>query len=112
MTDRYTIASTPPTPARRRRYSSWEQILKEFRQHPSVWRRVSQVMTKSVAVQLASDFRSVQNRDLANFRVRGVLPGDRFESSWGHDPSDSEPSHYYLWLSWSPVPSALELVAW
>jgi len=104
MTATFSTPSQPPVPSRSPRRSRWDEILAGFRSQPSEWRMVCQTMTRSVASQLASDFRNVGHRDLSTFRVRGVRPTDRFDARWGRDPSDPDPSHYRLWLLWSEVP--------
>ena len=104
MSHLYSVPSEPPEPKRRAsRASSWTDILAEYRHHPGEWRQVRQVMTRSFASQLASDFRNVHRRDLRTFRVRGVEPTDRFEARWANAPSDPNPASFYVWLRWTEV---------
>jgi len=113
MTSSYTIASTPAAEAPRRRRSTWALILEESRKHAGAWRRVADPMSRTTASQIASDLRCAHQRNPATLRVKGVLPGDRWESRWGHDAAAPDPEKYFVWLRWVPeAPPSVVESAW
>jgi hypothetical protein len=99
------IDSEPParTPAGRVGRKTWEKRLSHARARLGGWVRVVEPMTKQTASQIASDLRCSHQRDLRTIRVNGVLPGDRWDTVYGHDPMDSDESHFYVWMRWVPT---------
>jgi hypothetical protein len=95
---KYTVASTPPVAQESQKRSRWAELFKECRAVPGEWRRVIAPQAKATAAQIASDIRNAHTRDLDKARLRGLLPTDRWEASWGNDPVDSDPEHFYVWL--------------
>jgi hypothetical protein len=96
--NQFTISSTPPSPQRTQRRSRWAELLEECRDHRGEWRRLMEPMTKSTATQVASDLRNASHRDPAKSRVRGLRVGESWEAKSGHDPADTDPDHWYVWL--------------
>jgi hypothetical protein len=95
---KYTIASTPPGAQGFQKRSRWAELFDECRAVPGEWRRIIAPLAKATAAQIASDIRNAHTRDLDKARLRGLLPTDRWEASWGNDPDDSDPEHFYVWL--------------
>ena len=95
---KYTVPSQPPTKGTRQRRSRWTELFEECRAVPGEWRKVVEPMSKATAAQIASDIRNAHTRDLDKSRVKGFLPGDRWETVWGVDPADDEPGNFYVWL--------------
>jgi hypothetical protein len=97
--ERLTIRSVPPEESvRRQRRAFWAGVFAEGRECPGEWLRTAKWFARATASQVASDIRSAHLRDLAKMRVRGVLPGDRWETRWGNDPVDPASDHFYIWL--------------
>jgi hypothetical protein len=94
----YTIASTPPVKDIAQKRSRWAELFDECRAVPGEWRRMVEPLRKATAAQIASDIRNSHNRDLDKSRMKGFEPTDRWESAWGLDPTDPDPTHYYVWL--------------
>jgi hypothetical protein len=95
---RFTIASEPPQRRLHQKRGRWETLLDECRRAPGEWRRIIDPMRRSTAAQIASDIRNAHRREASKFRVRGLLPTDRFDAVWGSDPTDADPEHVYVWL--------------
>jgi len=96
--DRLTIRSTPPNTRKPQRRSYWPAVFAEARECPGEWVRTVKPFNRATAQQVASDLRNAHQRDLSKMRFSGVLPGDRWETRWENDPTDSEPERYYIWL--------------
>lgn len=94
----YTIASKPPVKDTTQKRSRWTELFDECRSTPGEWRRMVEPLRKATAAQIASDIRNSHTRNLEKARLKGFLPGDKWESAWGNDPSDTDPEHYYVWL--------------
>lgn len=94
----YTIASAPPTPDSTHRRSRWADLFEECRNHPGEWRRMIEPMKRSTAAQIASDIRNSYRRDPDKSRLRGLLATDRWETTWGPDPSEDDPEKCFIWL--------------
>ena len=104
------VESTPP-PTRKTECSnrrSWPARLSMARSKPTVWFRITDPLTKSSATQMASDLRNSHRRNLETLRTSGVITGERWEAESGRDPSDTDPTHFYVWFRLvSPAPSAV-----
>jgi hypothetical protein len=94
MTTQFTIASTPPT-VQKRRFSSWDSIFEECRTHQGEWRQAVPAMTKSTAMQLASDIRNAYRRTNAKSRLRGLRPTERWDAAWGEVDGK-----FHVWLQY------------
>lgn len=93
----FTVASNPPTSERRQRRSRWAALFAECRSCPGEWRRIVDPMKRSSAYQIASDLRSAHRRAPDKYRMRGLLPGDRWEAV--ADTLEGEDAdHVYVWL--------------
>lgn len=78
------------------RRSFWVKALEAARRHDS-WVRVHRLYTEKTASQIASDLRSAHRRTDNNVRVRGVLPGERWDARWGSSP-DGPNGQYAIWV--------------
>jgi hypothetical protein len=78
------------------RRSFWVKALEAARRHDS-WVRVHRLYTEKTASQIASDLRSAHRRTDDNVRVRGVLPGERWDARWGASP-DGPSGQYAIWV--------------
>lgn len=94
--DRGVTPEDPPDPSGWQRRSFWVMALESARQHPS-WVRVHRLYTAKTASQIASDLRSAHRRQQNNVRVRGVLPGERWDARWGASP-DGPPGQFCIWV--------------
>ena len=90
------VPDDPPETGRRQRQSFWVVALREARQHDR-WVRIQRLYTAATAAQIASDIRSAHTRDLDTLRVRGILPGERWEARWGTDDK-CPPGNYAIWV--------------
>lgn len=95
-TDRGVTPEDPPDTNNWQRRSFWVMALESARQYPS-WVRVHRLYTAKTASQIASDLRSAHRRQQDNVRVRGVLPGERWDARWGASP-DGPPGQYCIWV--------------
>lgn len=93
---RYTIKSNPPSSKRRGKRSYWPEVLAEVRAAKGAWRMVAKPMTRSTAMQVASDLRNAHRRDPEKMRLRGALPTDRWETQWA--PASEGSTEYFLWV--------------
>lgn len=96
VADRGVTPEDPPDPSGWQRRSFWVMALESARQHPS-WVRVHRLYTAKTASQIASDLRSAHRRQQNNVRVRGVLPGERWDARWGASP-DGPADQYCIWV--------------
>lgn len=83
------------------RRSFWVKALEAARRHDS-WVRVHRLYTEKTASQIASDLRSAHRRTDDNVRVRGVLPGERWDARWGASP-DGPNGQYAIWVRYMGV---------
>ncbi|MFM8856578.1 MAG: hypothetical protein ACKOI2_05120 [Actinomycetota bacterium] len=83
------------------RRSFWVKALEAARRHDS-WVRVHRLYTEKTASQIASDLRSAHRRTDNNVRVRGVLPGERWDARWGASP-DGPSGQYAIWVRYLGV---------
>jgi hypothetical protein len=95
VTTSYTTESGPPPSKQRTRFSLWNELFAECREHPEEWRRTLNPLSRSTAAQLASDIRNAYRRDLGKSRVRGMLPGERWDAAWGEINGQ-----YFIWLKY------------
>jgi len=94
--DRGVTPEDPPDPNNWQRRSFWVMALESARQH-ATWVRVHRLYTAKTASQIASDLRSAHRRQQDNVRVRGVLPGERWDARWGASP-DGPPDQFCIWV--------------
>lgn len=78
------------------RRSFWVKTLQNARQRKT-WTRVNRLYTEKTAAQLASDLRSAHHRDVKNLRLRGVLPGDRWDTRWNASPEGPD-GQFSIWI--------------
>lgn len=83
------------------RRSFWVKALEAARRHDS-WVRVHRLYTEKTASQIASDLRSAHRRTDDNVRVRGVLPGERWDARWGASP-DGPNGQYAIWIRYMGI---------
>lgn len=81
---------------RPRRTSFWVRLFAHARSN-SDWVQVPRLYTRATAAQLASDINNAHRRRPEVLRVRGVLPGERWEARW--EPADNGPlGDYSVWV--------------
>ncbi|NCZ70986.1 MAG: hypothetical protein EBX99_10080 [Acidimicrobiia bacterium] len=87
----------PPSSTPWKRRSFWVVALGEIREVPQKWHRVERLYTKSTAQQIASDLRSSHRRQTDGVRVKGILPGERWDAR--SEPSPEGPKDQYaIWV--------------
>jgi len=96
ISDRGVTPEDPPDPNNWQRRSFWVMALESARQH-ATWVRVHRLYTAKTASQIASDLRSAHRRQQNNVRVRGVLPGERWDARWGASP-DGPQGQFCIWV--------------
>lgn len=82
MSDSQVTVEEPPEVNGWSRRSFWVKALEAARKHNS-WVRVHRLYTEKTASQIASDLRSVHRREANNVRVRGIMPGERWDARRG-----------------------------
>lgn len=92
----HTVPDDPPADSNWQRQSFWVLALREARRHDR-WVRIQRLYTASTAAQISSDIRSAHLRDLDTLRVRGILPGERWEARWGTDDK-CPPGNFAIWV--------------
>jgi len=113
---RLTVPSTPPNVHKPQRRSYWPAVFAEARECPGEWVRTEKWFNRATAVQIASDLRNAHRR-VSKMRVSGYEAGDRWETRWDNDPTDSNPDHFYIWLRFDGLTRAdrirmMEETAW
>lgn len=103
----WTVADVPPV-VRGQRRSYWVGLFAECRAVPGEWRRTLRAFGSSTAAQVASDPRNAAHRDPAKMRVRGLLPGERWEAVWAPDPEAGDPERCVIWLRCLGIPTTDE----
>lgn len=103
---RLTIKSTPPNLRKPQQRTYWPPVFAEARECPGDWVRTAKWFNRSTAAQVASDLRNAHRRAPKKMRVRGVLPGDLWETRWGNDPADPDTDHFYIWLRFDGTAAA------
>ncbi len=78
------------------RSSFWVKTLRTARQRRA-WIRVNRLYTEKTAAQIASDLRSAHHRDPKTLRVKGVLPGDRWDTRWNATPEGPD-GQFSIWI--------------
>jgi len=78
------------------RRSFWVKELENARRRKT-WTRVNRLYTEKTAAQIASDLRSAHHRDPKKLRVKGVLPGDKWDTRWNSSPEGPE-GQYSIWV--------------
>lgn len=61
------------------------------------WHRVERHYTRATAVQIASDISCAHTRPLDRHRLRGILPGERWEARW-ESAVDGAPKDLVIWI--------------
>lgn len=65
------------------------------------WHLVERRYTRATAVQIASDINCAHTRPAHRHRLRGVLPGERWEARW--EPAlDGAPHDLVVWIRLAP----------
>ena len=85
----------PPDQAWIRR-SFWVKTLQDARRRKT-WVRVNRLYTEKTAAQVASDLRAAHHRDVKKLRVKGILPGDKWDTRWNSSPEGPE-GQYSIWI--------------
>lgn len=86
-------------PANRR--SFWNRTFAAARASGD-WYRVDRFYTRATAVQITSDISCSHTRDPHRHRMRGILPGERWEARW--EPAvDGAPSDLVVWIRLVPT---------
>jgi hypothetical protein len=104
------VESIPPKIGRSgcSRRGTWPERLSMARVKPGVWFRMTEPLTKASASQMASDLRNSYRRRLESLRMSGVVVGERWEAEYGNDPTDADPTHFYVWFRLiTPAPSTI-----
>lgn len=78
------------------RRSFWVKELENARRRKT-WTRVNRLYTEKTAAQIASDLRSAHHRDPKKLRVKGVLPGDKWDTQWNSSPEGPQ-GQYSIWI--------------
>ena len=78
------------------RSSFWVKTLRTARPR-TTWFRVPRMYTEKTAQQIASDLRSAHHRDPKKLRVKGVLPGDRWDARWNASPEGPD-GQFSIWF--------------
>ena len=78
------------------RSSFWVKTLRTARPR-TTWFRVPRMYTEKTAQQIASDLRSAHHRDPKKLRVKGVLPGDRWDARWNASPEGPD-GQFSIWI--------------
>ena len=99
---RLTVRSTPPNVRKPQRRSYWPAVFAEARECPGEWVRSEKWFNRATAAQIASDLRNA-HRCATKMRVSGYEAGDRWETRWDNDPTDSNPDHFYIWLRFDGI---------
>ena len=92
------IEDFPPDQAWIRR-SFWVKTLRDARRRKT-WVRVNRLYTEKTAAQVASDLRTAHHRDTRKMRVKGILPGDRWDARWNSSPEGPE-GQYSIWIRYT-----------
>jgi len=85
----------PPDQAWIRR-SFWVKTLQDARRRKT-WVRVNRLYTEKTAAQVASDLRAAHHRDTKKLRVKGILPGDKWDTRWNSSPEGPD-GQYSIWI--------------
>ena len=92
------IEDFPPDQSWIRR-SFWVKTLQDARRRKT-WVRVNRLYTEKTAAQVASDLRAAHHRDTKKMRVKGILPGDRWDARWNSSPEGPE-GQYSIWIRYT-----------
>ncbi|MFZ4719832.1 MAG: hypothetical protein ACOYMR_10425 [Ilumatobacteraceae bacterium] len=84
-------APTPPS-----RSSFWVRTLDTARAHGD-WMLVPRYYTQATAAQITSDIVNAPHRDPSTIRVKGILPGERWEARWTA-ASDGASGDHVVWI--------------
>ncbi|CAB4590240.1 MAG: hypothetical protein F2534_19100 [Actinobacteria bacterium] len=89
----YSVRSEPPEKRQKPRFSQWSVLFDECRADPGEWRKAAVPLSKSTAMQFASDLRNAHKRAKTKARLKGLLPGERWDAQWGEVDGQ-----YFIWL--------------
>ncbi|MEI8239767.1 MAG: hypothetical protein WCI22_10125 [Actinomycetota bacterium] len=78
------------------RNSFWSRTFDEAR-NTGVWVMVPRHYTRATASQLASDIGCAHRRTPERRRVRGIEPGERWETRWAPAPPP-HPGDFVVWI--------------
>lgn len=73
------------------------------------WHLVERCYTRATAVQIASDISCAHTRPPHRHRLRGILPGERWEARWEPAP-DGAPHDLVVWIRLADVGLAEEAI--
>lgn len=79
-----------------RRSSFWVRTLQTARAHGG-WMLVPRYYTQATAAQITSDIVNAAHRDPSTIRVKGILPGERWEARWAA-ASDGASGDHVVWI--------------
>ena len=94
---RLTVRSTPPNVRKPKLRTFRPAMFAEAREYPGESVRTEKWFNRATAAQIASDLRNADSR-ASKMRVSGYEAGDRWETRWDNDPTDSNHDHFYIWL--------------
>ena len=78
------------------RNSFWARTFDQARSDGG-WVRVDRLYTRTTAAQISSDIACSHRRDINSHRMRGMRPGERWDSFWG--AADNGPSgDHVVWI--------------
>jgi hypothetical protein len=72
------------------------------------WHLVNRHYTPATAVQITSDICCAHTRDPGRHRMRGMLPGERWEARW-EPAEDGAPSDLVIWIRLAPHSEATSM---
>jgi len=90
------VSDEQPADSLWQRRSFWVHALESARTKPG-WVRVQRFYTANTAAQIASDLRSAHRRTPDRVRVKGVLPGERWDARWGVSPEGPN-GQFAVWI--------------
>lgn len=85
-----------PTNRSSARSSFWIRTLDTARNHAG-WMLVPRYYTQATAAQITSDIVNAGHRDPSTVRVKGILPGERWEARWAA-ASDGPAGDHVVWI--------------
>lgn len=89
----YSVRSEPPAKRQTPRFAKWHALFEECRADQGEWRKADAPLSKSTAMQFASDLRNAHRRSTSKARLSGLRPDERWDAQWGE--ADGQ---YFIWL--------------
>ena len=86
----------PPTFVSQGRSSFWARTFDQARAERA-WVRVDRLYTRTTAAQISSDIACSHRRDVNSHRMRGMQPGERWDSFWGATENGPSGDHV-VWI--------------